>query len=401
MGNPGPPSMLVVIWEFPVVSETFVVEHLIGMADRGWAVTVCCVRLDDDRLAAQHGLGRRLRGLVVLGDAVESPSWVTRIRRLRAAGELRAWRSATVRHATNLAPALRGVVRAVRPDVVHAHFGPNAAAAGLAVRDDPTPVIADFHGFDVTVVPRREGWSGYRRLLAGQTLVVNSPFSARQIRQGMGVEPHRVPYGASADFVAPERPDAWSRPLRLLFVGRLVPQKGVDVAITAVAALVDRRPEIDPRLTIVGAGPCEADLRRRADELGLASRVDFVGARSHPDVVAAMRSHEMLLVPSREADDGWAEGFGKVAAEGMSSGMAVIASRSGGLPDTLGDDGSLVPPEDPMALADEVERLLDHSSPARVRARIPPDRPTLDDTWDDYDRLSRGLVASRGVGRTR
>lgn len=392
MGGRGQPSVLVVVWEFPVPYETFVAGHLEGMLDRGWEVSLCCVRLDDELLGASGDLRHRLHGLFALGSDVDAASWPTRLRRLWAAGEARWWRSPTVRHAATMAPSLRAVIQSLDPDVVHAHFGPNAAAAGLACRGRPTPVIADFHGFDFTSQPQREGWSAYRRLLAGQTLVVNSPFAEERVRAGMGVRPHRVPYGASEAFVAPDRPVWWSEPLRLLFVGRLVPQKGVDLALTALAELFQRRPDVDPHLTILGSGPCRPDLERQAEALGITARVEFVGAVNQDEVVAAMRSHEVLLVPSRRTADGWVEGFGKVAAEGIRSGMAVIASRSGGLPSAVGDAGFLVPPDDAGSIVTTVERLLVEFTPALVRDQTRGDHPTLTDTWDEYDRLCRQLT---------
>ena len=136
---------------------------------------------------------------------------------------------------------------------------------------------------------------------------------------------------------------------RLLCVGRLVPIKGHDVLLRAVA----QAREAVPRLTLelAGAGPLEHELRRRVEELGLEPAVTFLGSVS--PIGPVMERAAIVVVPSL------GEGFGMVALEAMERGRAVIASDVGGLPEIVaaGSTGSIVPSGDATALAREIVAL--------------------------------------------
>lgn len=389
----GRPHVLVIAWDFPVASETFVVRQVVALLDRGWAVTLCCVRLDDAQLAEHDGLADRLEQIVVLGPDVAAPTLTARVAGLVREGQARHLRSRVSRHAALLAGPLRRVIREVEPDLVDAHYGPNAAAAALAADHGHPPVIADIHGYDVTEIPKREGWAAYRRLLGDMPLVVNAEFSADLVAAGMGRDAVLLRRPPPADFTAAVRPAEWTVPLRLLCAGRLVPQKGVDVAIDALTQLVDRRPSLDPRLTVLGDGPERSELEDRARRADVGDRVVFLGNRPHDEVATAMAEHAIVLVPSRPTSDGWVEAFGNVAAEGIATGAAVIASDIGGLPEATAGRGVLVEPNDPRAVADAILRLVDGTTPADVAAAARTSQGmTADDGWDAFDALARCLL---------
>jgi glycosyltransferase involved in cell wall biosynthesis len=391
MAAPPPGRLLVVTWRFPAFSETFVVDHLTGLLDHGWRVSLCCVELDEGARAGHGALAARLETVVVLGDEVAEPTRLEQLRRLGRERPGRAVRSGVARHAARLAPALRRVLSEVRPDLVHAHFGPNAAAAALARAEGGPPLIADLHGYDITEVPHAEGWVTYRRLLAGATVIVHSRFAAGRVQTGLGVQPVLVPYDPAPAFAPVDRPDHWSAPLRLLFGGRLVPEKGADLAVEALARLRRDRPDLDPALTVVGRGPAEPAVRARARELAVEDRVRFAGALPHDEVARTMAEHDVLLVPSRSSSSGWVEAFGLVAAEGTRSGLGVVVTRSGGLPEAVGPSGVVVEPADGAALAAGVAELLDRSNPAVLSAAAPSGRSR---TGERYDRVARGLLST-------
>jgi glycosyltransferase involved in cell wall biosynthesis len=138
-------------------------------------------------------------------------------------------------------------------------------------------------------------------------------------------------------------------------VGRLAPEKGMDVLLQAMALLPDTRAEV------AGDGPERERLERSAHELGIASLVTFAGwvEAPWPDHLAP----DVLVVPSRR------EGFGLVAAEALMAGIPVVASAVGGLPEVLehGAAGLLVPPEDPTALAGAIQSVLSDVESTRTR----------------------------------
>lgn len=114
----------------------------------------------------------------------------------------------------------------------------------------------------------------------------------------------------------------------VVFVGRLVSDKGADLLIRAYAEVKDDA----EGLTLVGTGPEETSLRRMASDLGVEAR--FTGPLQGEDLVRELNQHAILAVPSR-----WAEPFGNVALEGMACGCVVVGSDGGGLPDAIGRAG--------------------------------------------------------------
>ena len=390
-----PPHALALTWHHPRSSERLVVDHVEGLVARGWRVTVACVELDETALAGRPVLAEQTR-TVVLGEVLDRTP-LGRLRSLVAAGELRSTRSATARRAARIAWPLRRLVAEVRPDLVHGHGTTNGAAAALACGTTGPPVVADLHGFDLDDRPGSEGWGPTRRLLADAAIITHSAYAAGQVRGGTGLDATVVRHGTPASFWSPVRTGCWPRPLRLLVVARLVQDKGVDLAVQAVAELARELPQLDPRLTILGGGPDEGSVRDFVRVFGAEQRVTFAGARDEDGVAATMRAHDILLVPHREADPGRREPSERVAAEGLASGLAVVASASGGLPEALDGAGHLVPPDDPTALTGALRRLLAESSPAGevARARAAGAVHPLEETWDAYDRLGRSLVEAR------
>jgi glycogen synthase len=159
---------------------------------------------------------------------------------------------------------------------------------------------------------------------------------------------HVIPSGVRpAEFAAGRRPDPLAelaRP-RVVFVGRLAPQKGVETLLEAAARL----PRI--ALGIVGDGPQREALERQATALGLASRVTFTGFRPHDDVPAVLAGADVLVVPSRY------EELGTVLLEGMQAGVPIVASDVGGIAEAIGPAGLLVPPGRPDALARAIDDI--------------------------------------------
>ena len=171
-------------------------------------------------------------------------------------------------------------------------------------------------------------------------------------RKGLTGELAYLPLGVDTGRFAPTERPAPSGRLRVGFVGRLIPHKGVDVLLRAVA--LDDRLDVD----VYGAGPESDILVALADELGVAGRVTFHGFVDEGKLPSVFPRFDVLAVPS-VAVPGWLEQFGRVAAEAQASGVPVVASASGALPEVVGDAGLLVPPGDPRALADALARVLD------------------------------------------
>jgi glycogen synthase len=139
----------------------------------------------------------------------------------------------------------------------------------------------------------------------------------------------------------------------LLFVGRLVPAKGVDILIRALALLAEKG--IKPQLSVIGSGTEEHNLSQLAEALGVARQVTFFGPRKGKDLALVMNQHKILVVPSRPKPP---EALGIVAIEGIACGCVVVGSRNGGLPEAIGPCGLLFENEDVLGLANCLSRLL-------------------------------------------
>jgi phosphatidyl-myo-inositol dimannoside synthase len=182
-----------------------------------------------------------------------------------------------------------------------------------------------------------------------------------------------------------------------LTVARLVPHKGQDIALRAIAAVVREHPTL--RYLVVGDGPNEEALRRLASDLGVADRVAFAGPMSDQDVAEAYATSDIYIGLSRQ--DGKAiEGFGISFVEASASGLPIIAGDSGGVRSAVrdGETGVVVKPNDPDAVASALRQLL--ASPDRRKALGRAGRRAVE-THYNWDRVARETTefAERAVRR--
>lgn len=184
-----------------------------------------------------------------------------------------------------------------------------------------------------------------------------------------GVDRHELQDAATQ----PSRPAAKT----VVAVGRMVRLKGFDVLIRALPQI-----DADVRLLICGEGPERAALQRLATRLGVRDRVDLPGWVPEREKLGLLQSCLAFAQPSRF------EAFGLAALEALAMGAPVIATRVGGLPEVVGEAGLLVPPNDPLSIAQAVNRL--HREPD-TRARLARNATQRADHYS-WDRLSKDLV---------
>ena len=148
------------------------------------------------------------------------------------------------------------------------------------------------------------------------------------------------------------RDPAAVRNLELVFLGRLVWDKGLDLLLDALAGLLHQG--LRPRLTVIGAGPEEQNLRRQCSSLGLDGQVTFVGTKTGDALVALLNQHCIIVAPSR-----WQEPFGLIALEGIACGCVPLVARCGGLPDAIGPCGVTFEHSNVADLGRKIAELLD------------------------------------------
>jgi glycosyltransferase involved in cell wall biosynthesis len=140
----------------------------------------------------------------------------------------------------------------------------------------------------------------------------------------------------------------------IVFLGRLVSDKGCDTVIEALSLL--KIQGITPTFTVIGDGPEATSLKTMAQNLDLSAQVTFVGNLGEARALEVSR-HKVMVIPSR-----WAEPFGVVALEGIATGCAIVASSQGGLPEAVGRCGLFFPNGDAAALAKTLRQVLTDDS---------------------------------------
>lgn len=147
------------------------------------------------------------------------------------------------------------------------------------------------------------------------------------------------------------------RDQELVFLGRLVYDKGADLLLEALGNL--KKQGLTPRLTIIGSGSEELQLRQQVIDLEIVEQVNFVGAKIEKELTTLLNAHKILVIPSR-----WQEPFGIVALEGIACGCVVIGSEGGGLKEAIGPCGITFPNGDVKALTQTLWDLL--TNPAQL-----------------------------------
>jgi colanic acid/amylovoran biosynthesis glycosyltransferase len=274
---------------------------------------------------------------------------------------------------------------------LHAHF---ATAAADVARDAAAlarvPVTVTAHAKDIFHADHAPQLP--RRLEGVAAVVTVSEHNAEHLRGVLnGVPVHHIPNG-----VSPASPGPGAQGGPLLFVGRLVAKKGVDVLIDACALLRGELPELD--VEIVGGGPLAEELARRARRAGIANRTHFLGPQPAEVVDAAFRRCSLVALPSRIDEHGDRDGMPTVLIEALARGVPVVATDLVGIPEVVrhGETGLLVPPDDPPALAAAITQLV--RDPALARGLAAGGRALVAERFnpDRSARLLRALFEESG-----
>ena len=259
---------------------------------------------------------------------------------------------------------LRRRLAALEPALVHAHFAPDACNALAAARALRVPLVASFHGYDLTV--RDDYQSSYYlrrrddlKIQGSRFLCVSNFIRKQALAKGFPADKTVVHYtGVNVDFFQPDR--RVKRSPIVLFVGRLVPKKGCEYLIRAMADVQRVAPEA--KLVIIGEGPLRATLQVLAS--ATVKDFEFLGAQKPEVVREKMNQATVFCTPSVVSETGDAEGFGMVFAEAQAMGLPVVSFASTSLPEAVADEqtGFLAPERDWQALAAKILLLLKDKS---------------------------------------
>jgi glycosyltransferase involved in cell wall biosynthesis len=265
--------------------------------------------------------------------------------------------------------AIRRVHEAVGFDLLRVHslryIGPSALAARRRYRLN-VPVVSHHHHLDPSPLNRL---IEKRVVDASDRVVVGSEFARRQLREELGARTEHVSvvyYGVDPRFTP--RPPSEALRARyglagrrvVLFFGGLKPRKNLTLLLDIWADVLRAGP--GARLLIAGGGPLLPELRRRAARLGLGDRVGFTGYVPEAEKAEHFNLADVFVFPSA------LEGFGLAVGEAMSSGLPVVASDRGSIPELLvdGEGGFLCDPARPAQFVEALLRLL-RDAPLRAK----------------------------------
>ena len=304
---------------------------------------------------------------------------------------------------------LMGCVAAVflaatrRYDVIHVHWPfPHGIMGRLARVVARCPLVMMSHGAEFSLA-RRKAWVRpflRRSLRAADLRIANSSDTARMVTECCDLPCEVLPYGTTVRAAEPTDSDDDTidgRP-RVLFTGRLIERKGLPYLLQAAKDLVSR---CNARLVITGDGEERPKLERMIDELELRDDVDMMGFVSKEELARQYDLCDVWVNPGIVDSWGDAEGLGIGSIEAYSHYKPVVASRVGGIPDTIrdGQTGYLVPQKDPVALADAIVDLIEHPEKAEAFGKAGFHYVQETFNWDrivdDLGDLYRSVVTTR------
>jgi colanic acid/amylovoran biosynthesis glycosyltransferase len=352
-------KIAILVRRFPVVSEQFVLDQMIGLLDRGHEVDIYCAERGSPPEMRSDVLRHKLmdRTRVLFRGFPEAISFVKRL------------------------GLPTPFLKQKSYDIIHGQFGPDGVR-GLLLRDlgfFSGKLIVSFRGYDVSKYPAGPNRRVYDRLFerGDLFLAVCRHIKDRLIGLGCNEEKvlvHRTGVDCSKLRFAARRLDHTGE-IRLVTIARLVEKKGLEYAIRAVGKLVSRWSDI--RYTIIGDGVLREDLQQLIRQLGLTGTVKLLGWKNHHEAIEILNRSHILLSPSVTAKTGDQDGIPNALKEAMALGLPVIGTMHAGIPELITDgvSGLLVPERDVEALADRVAYLIDHP-----------------DVWPDLTMAARAVV---------
>ncbi|MEW5989149.1 MAG: glycosyltransferase [Chloroflexota bacterium] len=364
---------------YPRFSETFIVNEILELERQGVDVRIYSLRKPDD--GRFHASLARVKAGVVYAPQYPLAEWRRVYTAHRALFQADRRRYLSVLRYTLSRGHQYAIKRFLQAgviaehllrqpvDAMHAHFASSAARAAMLVnRLTGIPYSFTAHAKDIfhqEVNPD----SLRSKIRAARFVITVSDFNQAYLRELMGDQPgevRRLYNGIDLSFFRPDATIPRQANL-ILAVGRLIEKKGFEDLIWACALLAGQG--LDFRCDIIGKGDLREKLRELITTLNLEDRVRLVGPKSQDEVLEAYRQAAVFALPCVVGSDGNRDGLPTVLLEAMATGLPVVSTNLTGVPEIIShnEDGLLVPPGDPQALAAALTQLL--SDPA-LRQRL-------------------------------
>jgi colanic acid/amylovoran biosynthesis glycosyltransferase len=371
-GDPDIGPVLYIAATLPKLSETFVYREFFALRERGVCVLAASVhpperRLGDarlDALAAEaipvYWLGSRWLWAHALAEFARHPARAARTMALGLRDAILGQDLTPARRPRVIYQAFAGLAHRVRPRRIahiHAHMAHVPASIAMyAARQLRVPFSFTGHANDL--FPSRALLKEKLRRAAFAACI--SQWHRELYRSIQSLPDERLPI-VRCGVDIPRQPAAESHAgVRILTVGRLIPKKGFDVLVDAVASLLRSDPNLGLSCRIVGEGPERTGLEQQIRILGLQDHIDLAGPMPNADVLAALSDADLFVLPCRVEPGGDRDGIPVVLMEAMARGVCVVSGDLPAIRELIlhARTGLLAPPGDATALAAAMETLI-------------------------------------------
>lgn len=357
---------------FPLLSETFVLNQIIGLINRGHEVDIYTRRYGDYSKMHPDVLTHKLLSHTyrlldcprTLSKQLKQSLWL--LIQYGLIDPLRLLPVLTSSQGSFWDRLSMGFISLGKKsyDIVHCQFGTLGEIGHLFRSVNGGRLIISFRGYDISSYVQQYGRSVYNSVFAnGDLFLTNCEFFRQRLLQ-LGCDPARlhVLYSglALSQFPCQERHFPEDGQVKIACTGRLVEKKGIPDAIAAVAQVTKQYPKIE--FHIIGEGILRQDLQALIDSFGLEKTIHLRGQKNRQEIIQILSQSHLFLAPSITASDGNQDAPTNVLKEAMALGLPVISTRHGGIPELVQDgiSGFLVPERDPEALANRLLYLINH-----------------------------------------
>lgn len=262
--------------------------------------------------------------------------------------------------------SIRRIVKEFSPQLIHTHTATPDGYVGLLLSQKlGIPIVVTLHGSDINVYPFRDRWTLWqtKRVLAEAHRVIAVSKALKKAAEAIasprvpievvynGVDLQQFTFDPEARITIRQKLGIPPDSVVLIFVGNVVREKGVEELMQSFCMLASDFREL--HLVVVGEGPALSGLTSKAEEVKLRNRVHFMGLRPHQEIPGWLSASDILILPS------WSEGHPTVIIEAMACARPVVATKVGGIPETVehGESGILVEEGDVRALTQAIAQL--------------------------------------------
>ncbi|OHB69691.1 MAG: hypothetical protein A2W23_10185 [Planctomycetes bacterium RBG_16_43_13] len=374
-------KIVYLVGSFPKLSETFILNQITGLIDRGHEVEI---------VAYHNPKEEKVHADVIKYGLLEKTHYI------QYNNELSLLNTKNVRQ----------LVSCLDADLVHVHFAAKPAEVALNIlKKIGIPYIITAHAYDIFISPDVEELRA--KFSAAEKVITVSQFNRKYLLDLLGQEfseKIEVQYlGIDLNkFKFIERGTGGK--VAIIFIGRLVEKKGVLDAIEAIHYIIEKHPAVE--LRIIGEGPQKEEALRKVEEFKIIENVKFLGSLTEDKVTEEMERADIFFLPSVTAPDGDREGLPVVVLEAQAVGLPVVSTRHTGIPEAVLDKetGYLLEEHDTNGMAGRLCELIENpdlrNQMGIAGRKVVEARHELSKEIDRLERLIKEIVQSdkRSVG---